>query len=115
MKKEIKNIEASVRAKITHKADTTHSPFAEVLQYYAMERFLYRLSQTEHVDKFVLKGALMFTVWQVPLRRATADIDLLGRFKNQISVIEAFLEDPIKAIAQKIAFNSHWKAAGPWK
>ena len=62
MKKEIKNIEASVRAKLTNKAEETNRPFSETLQYYAMERFLYRLSQTEHIDKFILKGALMFTV-----------------------------------------------------
>lgn len=93
MKKEIKNIEASVRAKLTNKAEETHRPFAEVLQYYAMERFLYRLSQTEHVDKFILKGALMFTVWQAPLRRTTMDIDFLGRFENKIPKIETIIKD----------------------
>ena len=93
MKKEIKNIEASVRAKLTNKAEETHRPFSEILQYYAMERFLYRLSQTDHVDKFILKGALMFTVWQVPLRRTTMDIDLLGRLENQIPKIESIIKD----------------------
>ena len=93
MKKEIKNIEASIRAKLTNEAQETHRPFAEILQYYAMERYLYRLSRSEHVDKFILKGALMFTVWQVPLRRTSLDIDFLGRFENQISVIEAIIKD----------------------
>lgn len=93
VKKEIKNIEASVRAKLTNQAEKTRRPFAEVLQYYAMERFLYRLSQTEHVDEFILKGALMFTVWQVPQRRATVDIDFLGRLENQMSKLETIIED----------------------
>ena len=34
-------------------------PFAELLQYYAMERFLYRLTQSEYAGIFILKGALM--------------------------------------------------------
>lgn len=40
MKKDIKNIEASVRALLQNKAKETNRPFAEVLQYYGMERFL---------------------------------------------------------------------------
>ena len=43
-----------------------------------MERFLYRLSQTEHVDSFVLKGALLFRIWSTPDSRATRDIDFLA-------------------------------------
>ena len=93
MKKEIKSIEASIRAKLTNQAEKTRRPFAEVLQYYAMERYLYRLSRSEYVDKFILKGALMFTVWQVPLRRTSLDIDFLGRFENQISVIETIIKE----------------------
>jgi hypothetical protein len=53
-------------------------PFAEVLQYFAMERFLYRLSKTRYADKFILKGGLLFYVWDLPLRRATRDIDFRG-------------------------------------
>ena len=36
MKKNIKNIEASVKAQIQNKAKETNRPFAEVLQYYGM-------------------------------------------------------------------------------
>lgn len=62
MKKDIKNIEASVRALLQNKAKETNRPFGEVLQYYGMERFLYRFSRSEYTDKFILKGALMFMV-----------------------------------------------------
>jgi hypothetical protein len=41
-----------------------------------MERFLYRLSRSPHGRRFVLKGALMFVVWQAPRSRPTMDIDL---------------------------------------
>ena len=50
MKKEIKNIEASVRAKLTNKAEETREPFAEILQYYAMEHFLERARLSMQID-----------------------------------------------------------------
>jgi hypothetical protein len=56
-----------------------------------MERFLYRLSESEHADKFVLKGALMLTAWNAPLLRPTMDIDLLGRTGNDIGVMAAIV------------------------
>lgn len=49
-----------------------------------MERFLYRLSKSRYADNFVLKGALMLTVWEATLTRPTMDIDLLGRIENSI-------------------------------
>ena len=96
MKKDIKNIEASVRALLQNKAKETNRPFAEVLQYYGMERFLYRFSRSEYVDKFILKGALMFTVWQVPQRRTTLDIDFSSTYDNQIATIEKVIRDVCK-------------------
>ena len=96
MKKDIKNIEASVRARLQNKAKETNRPFSEVFQYYGMERFLYRVSQSKYADKFVLKGALMFTVWHVPERRTTLDIDFLAQCNNQIARIEKMIKDICK-------------------
>jgi predicted nucleotidyltransferase component of viral defense system len=79
-----KNIAASVRQRLLIKARETGRPFSELLQYFAMERFLYRLSKSRYADNFVLKGALMLTVWEAPLTRPTMDIDLLGRIENSI-------------------------------
>ncbi len=93
MKKEVKNIEASVKAQLQNKAKETNRPFAEILLYYGMERFLYRFSKSKYADKFVLKGALLFAVWQIPERRTTLDIDFLGRFDNQVAVIETVIKD----------------------
>lgn len=93
MSQEIKNIEASVRARLQNKARESNRPFAELLQYYGMERFLYRFSQSEYADKFILKGALMFTVWQVPERRTTMDIDFLGRYDNQVAKLAEVIEE----------------------
>lgn len=82
MKKEIKNDKASVRALLNNKARETNRPFMEVLQYYGMERFLYRLSCSKYSNKFILKGALMFTVWDVPERRSTIDIDFTADYER---------------------------------
>jgi hypothetical protein len=63
----VKNMGASVRQRLLNYAKASGRPFAEVLQYYAMERFLYRLSVSSHVEMFTLKGALLLTAWQVPI------------------------------------------------
>ncbi len=87
-----KNIGASVRQRLLNKARETDRPFSELLQYFAMERFLYRLSKSKYADKFVLKGALMLTAWNAPLLRPTMDIDLLGRTDNDTAVVAAVVK-----------------------
>ncbi len=93
------NVAASVRAKLTTYGKTTGRPFQEVLQYFAMERFLSRLSVSEHVDKFILKGGLMFAVWNTSHTRPTKDIDFLANMPNDVetaaNVVKeiAFIED----------------------
>jgi predicted nucleotidyltransferase component of viral defense system len=76
MAKPSTNIPASVRARLLNRARAEGRSFNELLQYYAMERFLYRLSKSEHADLFVLKGGLMLQIWGGSLTRATKDIDL---------------------------------------
>lgn len=49
-----------------------------ILTRYAMERLLYRLSRSEHADRFILKGALLLLVWLGETLRPTRDVDLLG-------------------------------------
>ena len=74
-----RNLPHSVHQRLLNRAREAGRPFNELLHYCAMERFLYRLSQSPHADRFVLKGALMLAVWRVPVARSTRDIDLLGR------------------------------------
>src|SRR6185436_4149218 len=52
--------------------------FNFVLVRYGLERLLYRLSQSNHAGEFVLKGAMLFTIWSKQPHRATKDLDLLG-------------------------------------
>jgi hypothetical protein len=88
-----KNLSASVRQRLTNKAKETNRPFQELLQKFAMERFLYRLAQSSHADKFILKGALMFTAWGGPPSRPTKDIDLLARMDNAVEAVEAVIRE----------------------
>jgi hypothetical protein len=89
----IKNLSASVQARLQNHARATNRPFQELLQYYAMERFLYRLSATPHHARFVLKGALMLHVWNAPLARATKDVDFLGRLDNSLENLERVVRE----------------------
>jgi len=89
----LQNTSASVHQRLLNIARMTGRPFDEVLQYFAMERFLYRLSQTEYADSFVLKGALLFRIWGTPDSRATRDIDFLAYLDNSPDNLAAIIRD----------------------
>ena len=92
-----KNISASIQARLKNEAEQQGKPFAELLQYYGMERFLYRLSKSQYVDKFILKGGLLLYGWNVPLRRPTRDIDFRGYLDNSEKTILQAIKDVIAA------------------
>jgi hypothetical protein len=95
-----RNIGASVRQRLLNRAHAERHPFIEVLQYYARERFLYRLGNSPYANEFVLKGALMFSIWQGLYSRPTRDIDLHGRqaqtVERIVAVIRAICQEPIE-------------------
>jgi len=82
-----RDVGASVRQRLLNQSRAQERPFQELLQYFAMERFLYRLSKSGFSDRFVLKGALLLTAWRAPLSRPTMDIDLAGRTSNELNHI----------------------------
>jgi predicted nucleotidyltransferase component of viral defense system len=73
------NVAASARQRLLNIANSTGEDFGLVLTRYALERLLYRLSQSKHRDQFILKGALLFHAWTQAPHRPTRDLDLLGR------------------------------------
>ena len=73
-----KNVAASVRERLHQLAARRHEDFALVLTRYALERLLYRLSLSEHRDRLILKGAMLFHAWTESPHRPTRDLDLLG-------------------------------------
>ncbi len=56
----------------------TGQDYNRLLVRYALERLLYRLSLSDHPNRFVLKGAMLLAVWSDQQYRTTQDLDLLG-------------------------------------
>ena len=78
MAKAIKNLGASVRARLLRISQVKGQTFDLVLTRFAIERLLYRLSRSRHAERFVLKGAMLLMTWLKDPHRATRDLDLLG-------------------------------------
>jgi len=88
-----KNQAASVYQRLLNKARQEKRPFQELLQYYAMERFLYRMSTTEHAEEFILKGALLLNASGIGQSRPTKDIDLLSQLTEDRKELESIFRN----------------------
>lgn len=77
-KRQPTNLQASIRQRLLNLSRDRGEDFNLTLTRYGIERLLYRLSQSEHADHFVLKGALLLSLWTGRLQRPTRDIDLLS-------------------------------------
>ncbi|WP_372636944.1 nucleotidyl transferase AbiEii/AbiGii toxin family protein [Fodinibius sp.] len=81
----------SVHQRLLNKARETNRPFNELLQYYAMEKFLLRMSKLPNAEDFVLKGALLLRAAGISELRATRDIDVLKYGSSAIpDIVEIF-------------------------
>lgn len=69
---------ASIRQRLLDRARMRGEDFQLVLDRFAVERLLYRLSISPHHDQFLLKGALLFALWFDAPHRPTRDADFLG-------------------------------------
>ena len=87
------NLAASVRARLLNIAKAEGSDFNQVLVRFALERILYRLTRSPHADRFVLKGALLFTLWYDMPHRATRDVDLLAFGASDLASITQMFRD----------------------
>ena len=103
-----KNFPVSVRQRLLNLSLASSRPFSEVLEYYMMERFIYRLSKSCYNRRFVLKGALMFSVWNLSSSRSTKDIDLLGTTNNSIDNITKIVKNicKIECVEDGVMFYS---------
>jgi predicted nucleotidyltransferase component of viral defense system len=100
------NVAASVRARLLNVAKAQGVDFNQVLVRFALERILYRMTQSQHADRFLLKGALLFTLWYDMPHRATRDADLLGFGASDLaSVAETFRDIAAVAVDDGIAFD----------
>jgi hypothetical protein len=78
MTKKPTNIAASVHARLLQISKERIEDFNLTIQRYAMERFLYRLGKSDHRNRLILKGAMLFTLWGGPVYRPTRDLDFSG-------------------------------------
>ncbi len=78
MPRVVEDIGASVRTRLLAVSKKKGQSFELVLTHYAIERLLYRLAQSRHADRFVLKGAMLLMTWFDEPVRGTRDLDFLG-------------------------------------
>ena len=88
-----RNVVASVLARLRNEASAQRVPFNQVLQFYAIERFLSRLSASPHAGGVLLKGALLLKTIGIARARPTMDIDLLRRGKADRESLMALVRD----------------------
>ena len=73
-----RDISASVKARLQNTAKKRGEEYNLLYLRYGIERLLYRLSVSKYADKFLLKGAMLYTLWDAIPHRPTRDLDLLG-------------------------------------
>jgi Nucleotidyl transferase AbiEii toxin, Type IV TA system len=73
-----KNLAASASQRLRNLARADGADYQRILERYAGERLLYRLQHIPNGDRFILKGAALWVVWEGAQRRPTRDVDLLG-------------------------------------
>ena len=61
----VKDIAASVRARLQNVAKKSGRDFDAVLLQYLQERFLYRLTRSPYRRRLILKGALLFPAYDM--------------------------------------------------
>ena len=88
-----KNLAASVRDRLLALARERGEDFQLLLTQYGLERLLYRLSQSDYRDRFILKGAMLFVMWSEQPHRATRDVDFLAFGDNSESGLEAIFRE----------------------
>ena len=83
----------SVLDRLRNAARERGRPFAELLDLYAVERFLHRLGRSPHRERFVLKGALLVRHWLGADTRPTRDVDLLAPLELDADGLRELLGD----------------------
>ena len=117
------NVAASVHQRLLNLAKKSNRGFSDLLQYYALERWLYRLSRSDYSERLILKGRIAVVCMAgAPLTRPTRDIDLLGRLSNDLDSIRAVISgisvipveddglvfDPATVITERIAVDADY-------
>ncbi len=95
----MKNIPASIKARLSNQAKLTNTSLLSLLERFAIGRLLWRLSQSEPADRFVLKGAQLFALWADQPHRPTRDIDFLSHGDPSTESIQTFFKELLSSPA----------------
>ncbi|RXH55895.1 nucleotidyl transferase AbiEii/AbiGii toxin family protein [Granulicella sibirica] len=93
MSKPVTNVAASVRQRLLNLARERKEDFGLLLTKYALERLLFRISQSQHKTAFILKGALLFELWTEQTHRPTRDADFLSIGSSDPRRFEAIFKE----------------------
>lgn len=72
------NYGQSVKSRLLNLAKKENIPYQQLLTRYFQERLLFRLSQSEYREHFVLKGGALLYAYDHFAARPTLDIDFMG-------------------------------------
>ena len=87
------NLSASVLARLLKLAKQRGDNYNLLLNRFALERLLCRIAASPHADRFLLKGALLFSLWYDESHRPTRDADLLGFGPDDADSVVATFRD----------------------
>lgn len=87
------NLAASLFARLGNLARGRKLDMQFMLRRYAIERLLARLEVSPYRDRFILKGAMLFTAWLDDPFRPTQDLDLLGLGDPAVEAVRAVFAD----------------------
>ena len=91
-----KNLAASVKARLLALAERRDESFNLLIVRFGIERLLFRLSQSRHADRFLLKGAMLFALWDEKTPRPTRDVDLLVFGHADLDDIKAVFKEIVE-------------------
>ncbi|MES2674520.1 MAG: nucleotidyl transferase AbiEii/AbiGii toxin family protein [Pseudomonadota bacterium] len=83
------NLTESIKQRLLNYARAHQQNYNFVLRQYVLQRSMYRLGASEYAHDFLLKGGLLFWVWQQNFHRPTQDMDLLGFGSDDIDILKA--------------------------
>lgn len=101
------NRSASTLARLLNIAKQQGDDYSLLLNRFALERLLARLSKSAHADRFLLKGALLFALWYDAPHRPTRDADLLGFGPDDdVHLVTTFREIAAMDLGDGIVFDA---------
>ena len=88
-----KNIAASIKQRLRNMARAEDRAFDILLVRFALERLLFRLSQSAYRDNYILKGGMLVAQWLDHNNRETRDADFLGFGDADVDAIKTIFAE----------------------